>query len=280
MIEHNKVLVLAMNGPGVGAGAAWFQGVADLMYMAEDAWLQVTFSQLGLVPENGSAGGFAQHVGVRRANELLMLGKRVGARELEVMGLCNGVFPTEGFEGAVNSYLGGLLRERDGASMMEMKRLQNARSRDGRLLALFESWQALAERFVEGEPLRRMGEKMEELAGECISLAELMMLGKGNAKFVFSEEEESGVEDMRMCFDVMLMESMKVNDILADTKSDTHGNTVFYIVSNSMASCFLLCDVRIRFMALVPIESYGWPVVSTGRRILQETDSDGFRMRQ
>ena len=169
MISHRKVLVLAMNGPGVGAGAAWFQGVADLMYMAEDAWLQVTFSQLGLVPENGSAVGFAQHVGVRRANEILMLGKRVGARELEGMGLVNGVFKTEGFHESVMAYLRGLLGERDGRSMMEMKRLQNARTRDARLLALFESWQALAERFVEGEPLRRMGAKMEELAGEFIT---------------------------------------------------------------------------------------------------------------
>ena len=167
MIEHKKVFVLAMNGPGVGAGAAWFQGVADLFYMAEDAWIQVTFSQLGLVPENGSAIGFAQHVGVRRANEMLMLGEKIGARELVGMGMVNRTFPKEGFHESVQGYLVGLLKERDGKSMMEMKRLQNARTRDAKVLALFESWQALSERFVEGEPLRRMGAKMEELAGEC-----------------------------------------------------------------------------------------------------------------
>ena len=27
MIDHKKVLVLALNGPGVGGGAAWFPGV-------------------------------------------------------------------------------------------------------------------------------------------------------------------------------------------------------------------------------------------------------------
>lgn len=41
MIDHSKVLVLALNGPGVGAGAAWFQGSCDLFYAADDAWLQV-----------------------------------------------------------------------------------------------------------------------------------------------------------------------------------------------------------------------------------------------
>jgi Delta3-Delta2-enoyl-CoA isomerase len=69
MIDHRKVLVLALNGPGVGAGAAWFQGVCDLFYAAEGAWLQVTFSNLGLVPENGSAVNWAQSMGVHRAND-------------------------------------------------------------------------------------------------------------------------------------------------------------------------------------------------------------------
>ena len=27
MIDHKKVLVVALNGPGVGGGAAWFPGV-------------------------------------------------------------------------------------------------------------------------------------------------------------------------------------------------------------------------------------------------------------
>ena len=30
MIDHKKVLVLALNGPGVGGGAAWFPGVGKL----------------------------------------------------------------------------------------------------------------------------------------------------------------------------------------------------------------------------------------------------------
>lgn len=166
MIDHRKVLVLAMNGPGVGGGAAWFQGVADLFYMAEDAWLQITFSQLGLIPENGSALGFAQHVGIHRANELLMLGGRATAKELKDMGMVNKTFPTVNFHEEVHEYLKDMLRDRDGKSMMEMKRLQNLRTRDARILALFESWQALSERFVGGEPLRRMMAKMEELAGE------------------------------------------------------------------------------------------------------------------
>lgn len=168
MIEHKKVLVLAMNGPGVGAGAAWFQGSSDIFYMADDAWLQVVFSELGLIPESGSAINWANSIGVHRANDWLMFGGKASAQELLQMGMVNKLFPKEGFHDSVHGYLKEMLSARSGKSMMEMKRLQNKSVRDQRILALFEAWQALAERFVDGEPSVRMKAKMEELAGESV----------------------------------------------------------------------------------------------------------------
>lgn len=166
MIDHKKVLVLALNGPGVGAGAAWFQGASDLFYAAEGAWLQVTFSQMGLVPENGSAINWAQSMGTHRANEWLMLGGKATVEELKEIGMVNKIFPKENFHQHVHGYLKEMLQERSGKSMMEMKRLQNASTRDARILALYNSSEALAERFVAGEPMVRMKAKMDELAGE------------------------------------------------------------------------------------------------------------------
>lgn len=86
IIDHKKVVVLALNGPGVGGGAAWFQGVADIVLAAEGAWLQVPFSALGLVPENGSAINLAHHMGVHRANDFLMFGRKLTVEELEQWG--------------------------------------------------------------------------------------------------------------------------------------------------------------------------------------------------
>ncbi|KAK3714812.1 hypothetical protein LTR37_007547 [Vermiconidia calcicola] len=166
LIDHKKVLVLAMNGPGVGAGASWFQGTSDIFYAAQDAWMQVTFSQLGLIPEMGAAVNWAQSIGVHRANDWLMFGGKATADEMHKMGLVNRVFPTEGFHSKVQDYLTEMLKERSGKSMMEMKRLQNQSLRDQRILALFEAWQALAERFVDGEPAERMLAKMNELAAK------------------------------------------------------------------------------------------------------------------
>lgn len=163
MIDHKKVLVLALNGPGVGAGASWFQGVCDLFFAAEESWLQVTFSQLGLVPETGSAVNWAQSMGVHRANEWLMFGGRATVEELYKMGLVNQIFPKEGFHDKVHDYLKGMLKDRSGKAMIETKRMQNQSLRDQRILALFEAYNGLAERFVDGEPMERMKAKMEEL---------------------------------------------------------------------------------------------------------------------
>lgn len=149
IVDHRKVFVLALNGPAIGAGAAWFTGPADILLASEDAYLQIPFSALGLIPENGSATILAQSLGVHRANDILMFGRQVSADEMEKAGLINRIFKKEGFHGAVLEYLQEQLKVNDGKSMMEMKRLQNAPLRDGRMIAVYNSIDALAERFVE-----------------------------------------------------------------------------------------------------------------------------------
>lgn len=159
LIDHRKVVVLALNGPGVGGGAAWFQGIADIFLAASGAYLQVPFSALGLVPENGSAISLAQSMGVHRANDFLMFGRKVTVEELEQWGLVNRIFPKEGFQEAVLGFLREQLEVNNGKSMMEMKRLQNAPRRDQRMIAVVNAVDALAERFVEDAPVKRFQEK-------------------------------------------------------------------------------------------------------------------------
>ncbi|KAF2254948.1 peroxisomal d3,d2-enoyl-CoA isomeras-like protein [Trematosphaeria pertusa] len=167
MIDHTKVLVLALNGPGVGGGAAWFPGIADIVLASSTAWLQCPFSALGLVPENGSALSFAQHIGIHRTNDFLMFGTKLSAQELLDCGMYNRVWEKTGdaFQSEVVRFLEGQLEVNDGKSMMEMKRLQNAPVRDARMMAVVNAVDALAERFVEDAPVRRFAEKkraMEE----------------------------------------------------------------------------------------------------------------------
>jgi len=163
IIDHKKVFILALNGPAVGGGAAWFTGIADIVLASSSCYLQVPFSALGLVPENGSAISFSQSMGVHRANEFLMFGRKLTAEELEQWGMVNKIFPKENFQQSVKTYLEEQLKINDGKSMMEMKRLQNAPLRDGRLIAVVNSLDALAERFVEGAPMKRFQIKKKEL---------------------------------------------------------------------------------------------------------------------
>jgi len=138
---------------------------------AQGAYLQVPFSALGLVPENGSAIGFAQNIGVHRANDFLMFGRQLSVEELEQWGLVNRIFPKEGFHEKVVSFLEEQLSVNDGKSMMEMKRLQNAPIRDARIVAVYNAMDALAERFVEDAPVKRFEEKRKLLACEsCLSI--------------------------------------------------------------------------------------------------------------
>ncbi|QRC91165.1 hypothetical protein JI435_006660 [Parastagonospora nodorum SN15] len=165
MIDHTKVLILALNGPAVGGGAAWFPGIADIVLASNTAWLQCPFSAPGLVPENGSALSFAQSIGIHRTNDFLMFGRKLSAQELVDAGMYNYVWDATGdaFQQKVVSFLEEQLADKDGKSMIEMKRLQNAPIRDQRMIAVVNAVDALVERFVEGAPKERFEIKKKEL---------------------------------------------------------------------------------------------------------------------
>jgi len=140
---------------------------------SDKTYLQIPFSALGLVSENGSAFTFAQSIGVHRTNEFLMFGTKLTADDLEKYGLVNKIFSHEGFHGHVKKYLEDHLKDKDPKSMIEVKRLQNASFRDQRIVAVYNSVDALAERFVEGAPFERFQLKMQELEGRLLSLFEM-----------------------------------------------------------------------------------------------------------
>ncbi|TGO09300.1 hypothetical protein BTUL_0172g00230 [Botrytis tulipae] len=163
IIDHTKVFILALNGPAVGAGAAWFPGVADIVLVSSSTYLQIPFSALGLVPECGSAISLTQSMGVHRANEFLMFGGKLTTDDILSFGIANRIFETEGFGEKVIEYLEEILKTNDGKSMMEAKRLQNLPLRDSRILAVYNSIDALAERFVDGAPFERFEAKRKEM---------------------------------------------------------------------------------------------------------------------
>lgn len=91
---HPKILVCALNGPTVGVSAALL-GFCDFIYAAPHAWLLTPFSTLGLVAEGGASIGFVQRMGLSKANEALLMSKRISCEELVQCGFVNKVFRGE-----------------------------------------------------------------------------------------------------------------------------------------------------------------------------------------
>ena len=88
---HPKILITALNGPVVGLSAALI-AFSDFIYCTPQTFLLTPFSSLGLVAEGGSSRAFVQRLGVSKANEALIMSKRIPAEELLQVGFVNKIF--------------------------------------------------------------------------------------------------------------------------------------------------------------------------------------------
>lgn len=91
---HPKILITALNGPAVGLSAALIS-FSDFVYAAPHAFLLTPFTSLGLVAEGGASRGFVQRLGISKANEALIMSKRITAEEMLQVGFVNKIFNTE-----------------------------------------------------------------------------------------------------------------------------------------------------------------------------------------
>lgn len=88
---HPKILITALNGPAVGLSAALI-ALSDFVYAAPHAFLLTPFTSLGLVAEGGASVAFVQRLGIAKANEALLMSKRINADELLAAGFVNKIF--------------------------------------------------------------------------------------------------------------------------------------------------------------------------------------------
>ena len=88
---HPKILIAALNGPTVGLSAALL-GFCDFIYATPHTFLLTPFTSLGLVAEGGASFGFVQRMGIAKANEALLMSKKMTCEELVQCGFVNKVF--------------------------------------------------------------------------------------------------------------------------------------------------------------------------------------------
>jgi enoyl-CoA hydratase len=83
-------VVAAVNGPAVGAGLC-LALACDLRYAAPGATFSAPFAKLGMHPGMAATYLLPEVVGLARARDLLLTGRRMAAQEAYDIGLVNGV---------------------------------------------------------------------------------------------------------------------------------------------------------------------------------------------
>ena len=108
---HPKILIFALNGPAVGLSAA-LTAFGDFIYAAPHTFLLTPFSSLGLVAEGGASRAFVERLGISKANEALIMSKRISCEELVATGFVNAVISApSGKKEDSAGFLGRVLQE-------------------------------------------------------------------------------------------------------------------------------------------------------------------------
>jgi peroxisomal 3,2-trans-enoyl-CoA isomerase len=132
---HPKILITALNGPAIGLSAALI-AFSDFIYCVPHTFLLTPFSSLGLVAEGGASRAFVQRMGISKANEALIMSKRITAEELLAAGFVNKIFDCKKGEDAKFHKLvfeeidNGLGQHLIGDSLLKIKALIRKPERD------------------------------------------------------------------------------------------------------------------------------------------------------
>lgn len=86
-----KPLIASVNGLAVGVGVTMLLH-CDLVYAGASSTYQMPFVNLGLVPEAGSTLLLPRLVGLQKAADLFLTGKKISAEKAEAMGIVAEVF--------------------------------------------------------------------------------------------------------------------------------------------------------------------------------------------
>ncbi|KZP24844.1 ClpP/crotonase [Athelia psychrophila] len=168
LYSHRKILVAALNGPVMGISAA-FLGYFDFIYAMPNVWLMTPFTFLGIIAEGGSSASFVNRMGLAKANEALIWGKKIEAQDLLSCGFLNKILPAQSvpdFHASIRALVLSELAGLDPTALLVVKHLLKTGLKDKNdpdAVNLRESY-AQAERFASGVP----GERFRQLAAKEI----------------------------------------------------------------------------------------------------------------
>lgn len=94
LARMNKPLVTIINGPAAGAGFN-LSLMGDIAIAAQSAHFTTAYTGIGLTPDGGATWLLPRLVGLRRAQEIVLLNKRVSAAEAAGIGMITKAVPDE-----------------------------------------------------------------------------------------------------------------------------------------------------------------------------------------
>jgi 2-(1,2-epoxy-1,2-dihydrophenyl)acetyl-CoA isomerase len=94
MINSEKPTIAAVNGFAVGAGFC-IAMMADIVYAAEEAKFGMAFNDVGLIPDLAGLYTLPRIVGLQRAKELVLTGRKLTAEQARDWGIATEVFPAD-----------------------------------------------------------------------------------------------------------------------------------------------------------------------------------------
>ncbi|MEO7240704.1 MAG: enoyl-CoA hydratase-related protein [Sphingomicrobium sp.] len=81
-----KPIITLVNGPAAGAGLG-LALLGDIVFAARSAHFTSAYTAIGLTPDGGTSWLLPRLIGLRRATEMVLTNRRIGAEEAERIGL-------------------------------------------------------------------------------------------------------------------------------------------------------------------------------------------------
>lgn len=138
ILAFQKPIVAAVNGAAAGAGVqlAMF---CDLRVASEEAFFVAPFVDRGMSPDWFSTQLLPQHIGLGRATDLLLTGRRLGAEEARAWGLVTSVSPAADLRGDALRLAQGLAAKPPVSLALAKRMLRSWSASQNPLAAEFEA---------------------------------------------------------------------------------------------------------------------------------------------
>ena len=160
LLHCPKLVVSAVSGHAIGIGVTILTHCDLVFVRGGDTMMYVPFFELSLVPEYCSSLVFPELMGQARANDMLLLGKRVLAEEALSLGLVSrvlGATSPSAFLQSVLLLLSPVVHMANAAKSLQIfKSLMRGSRKQVLHERMLEELDILDERFRQGEPLTAM----------------------------------------------------------------------------------------------------------------------------